>query len=206
MGLGLSLSLCVSEHWVQIASHSCWAISQHVQELGLKAGLVEVVCFKGAFSTFTNSSSKCWVKAGVNAEVNLRIARRATLGVLFSGEKATIQMKCSCCGISCTGRALHCAVLVTFFPGVEHTHGMSFPAKSMCCQYKQICTEGLQLAQFSPAQPHLFPPPHMPVTCAWPGFRLNCSFIHVSEVLVTVGVGWHSPVHNPQPLNVTLVY
>lgn len=119
----------------------------------------------------------------------------------FFREKATIQMKSSCCGIGCTGRAVHCAVLDTFLPGVEHTHGMSFPAKSMCCQYKHVCTEGLQLAQSCPAEPHLLLPSHVLGTCAWPDFRLNCSFIHIS---VTLSVGRHSPVHKLQPLNVTL--
>lgn len=91
MGLGFSLSLCVSERGVLVTSRSCWTSASSVTRPRYRAWpegweLVEVVCFKGAFSTFTNSISKSRVKAGVSAKVNLRIARRATLEVLFQGK------------------------------------------------------------------------------------------------------------------------
>lgn len=91
MGWGFGLSLCVPERGVLITSHRCWTSASSVTRPRNRARpegweLVEVVCFKGAFSTFTNSISKSWVKAGVNAKVNLRIARRTTLKVLFQGK------------------------------------------------------------------------------------------------------------------------
>jgi len=101
--------------------------------------------------------SESWVKAGVNTQVNLRTAKNATLEVPFSGKKTTILTKCSCYGISCTGKAVLCAVSVTPLPGVR-THERSFPTQSMCCQYKHVYTEGLLLAQHCPAKTHLFSP------------------------------------------------
>lgn len=97
------------------------------------------------------------MKAGVNTKVNLRIAKKATPEVLFQGKKTTILTKCSCYGISCTGKAVLCTVLVTLLPGVR-THEISFPTKSMCCQYKHVGTEGLLLARHCPAKTHLFSP------------------------------------------------
>lgn len=149
------------------------------------------------------------MKTGVNTKANLRIARKATLEVLFQGkvhhtDKVLLlwnQLYWQSCSLYC---------LITLLPGV-HTHEISFPIKSMCCQHQHVCTEGLLLAQRCPAKAHLFSPfteRAVPAEAYGVYMALVLAELVYSstfvKVLVMLSVVWHSAVHEPQPLNVSM--
>lgn len=106
------------------------------------------------------------------------LRRKSYAGSVFSGKEPTILTQYSCCGVSCTGKAVLGAVLVTLLPGAR-THEISFPTKGVSCQYKHVCTEGLPPAPRCPAETPLSSP-----------------------FVVMLSIVWHSAVHGPS-LSVT---
>lgn len=168
-----------------------------------------MVYFEGTFPNFPNSDSESWVKTGVNTKVNLRIARKATLEVLFQGkihhtDKVLLlwnQLYWQSCSLYCFSNTS---------PWSAHTWNKlsnqkhALPAST---RLHRGASAGTALSHKEPPLLTLHREDCASRSLWYIHGLILAELVYSStfvKVLVMLSIVWHSAVREPQPLNVSL--